>query len=75
MCFSAGKILGKVLTRPTCFGVKARPLHEKDRLYNLLNLESDTTKTFQISLNRIFEWAKQSNSRGGSPAEPAILLN
>ena len=57
------------------FGFKAGPLHERDRLNDLSNLEADATKTINFFLNRSCEQARQSNSKGGSPAEPLILHN
>ena len=41
---------------------------KKARLYYLLNLEVDTTKTIEWS-NRLFAQARQSNSKGCSPAD------
>ena len=32
-------------------------------------------KTIDLLLNRLFEQARQSNSKGGCPAEPLILNN
>ena len=35
----------------------------------------NATKTVDFLLNCLFEQARQSNSKGGSPAEPLILNN
>ena len=53
------------------FGYAARPLHEKDRLYYLLNPASDAAKTIDFSLNRLFEQARQSTSKGGRQSSRA----
>ena len=58
------------------FGCKAEPLHEKktgciaSRIWKRMPPE-----TADFSLQCLFEQARQSNSKGGSPAEPLILNN
>ena len=50
-------------------------LYMKRTGYCLKNLENDATTTIDFLLHRLFEQARQSNSKGGSPAEPLILNN
>ena len=45
----------------------------KPRINCLSNLESDATTTIDFQLNRLFEQARQSKSKGGNPADPLIL--
>ena len=52
---------------------KGLGLKQKARLNYLSNLESNATKTTEFLSNRLSEQAKQSNSKGSSPAELLIL--
>ena len=53
--------------------LKGLSFNQQARLNYLSNLDSDATKTIDFLSNRLVEQARQSNSKGGSPAEPLIL--
>ena len=53
--------------------LKGLGFKQRARLKYLSNLEPDATKTIDFLLNPLLEQARQSDSKGGSPAEHLIL--
>ena len=68
----SGKVVDEARMRLV---LKAKPLKTKARLYCLWDLEPDVTETIDVLLNRLFRRARQSGSKGSSPADLLTLNN